>query len=61
MAFSIVLFFMGSISNNPVLVQIMARRQTGDKPLSELMMALPVDTYITQPEWVNASPSIRIT
>ena len=50
MAFSIVFFFMGSISNNPVLVQIMARRQTGDKPLSELMMALPVDTYITRPE-----------
>ena len=28
----------GLIDNNPALVSIMARRQTGDEPLSELMM-----------------------
>ena len=30
----------GPIDNNPALVQIRAWRQTNDKPLSELMMAL---------------------
>ena len=29
----------GPIDNNPALVQIMAWRQTSDKPLSELMLA----------------------
>ena len=29
----------GPINNIPALVQIMARRRTGDKPLSEPMMA----------------------
>ena len=35
-----------SIDNKPTLVQIMALRQTGDKPLSEPMMALFSDVYM---------------
>ena len=36
----------GAIYNNPALVQIMARRQIGDKPLSELMLTWCTDTYM---------------
>ena len=36
----------GPINNIPALVQIMAWRQTGDKPLSEPMMAQFNDTYM---------------
>ena len=36
----------GPINNNPALVQIMACRQTGDKPLSEPMMAYFTDSYM---------------
>ena len=43
----------GSINNNPALVQIMACRRSGDKPLSEAMMVrLPMHTCITRPQWV---------
>ena len=42
------------INNIPALVQIMARRRPGDKPLSEPMMASLL-TYIcvTRPQWVK--------
>ena len=42
----------GQINDIPVLVQIMARRRPGDKPLSEPMMASLL-TYIcvTRPQW----------
>ena len=45
---------MGPINNNPALVQIMAWRRPGDKPLSETMM-VSVLTHIcvTRPQWVN--------
>ena len=45
----------GSINNIPILVQIMAWRQQGDKPLSEPMM-VRLSTYIcvTRPQWVNS-------
>ena len=44
----------GSINNIPTLVQIMARRQPGDKPLSEPMMVrLSTHTCVTRPQWVN--------
>ena len=44
----------GPINNNPALVQIMAWRQSGDKPLSKPMMAsLLTHICVTQPQWVN--------
>ena len=44
----------GPINNDPALVQIMAWRRSGDKPLSESMM-VSVLTHIcvTRPQWVN--------
>ena len=47
----------GSINNIPVLVQIMAWRRPGDKPLSEPMMVnLPTHICVTRPQWVNGVP-----
>ena len=44
----------GSINNIPALVQIMAWRRAGAKPLSEPMMAsLLTHVCITRPQWVN--------
>ena len=44
----------GSINNIPTLVQIMAWRRPGDKPLSEsTMVSLPMHTCVTRPQWVN--------
>ena len=44
----------GRINNIPALVQIMAWRRTGDKPLSEpMMVSLPTHIYVTRPQWVN--------
>ena len=44
------------INNIPVLVQIMAWRRLGDKPLSEPMMdSLPTHICVTRPQWVNTS------
>ena len=44
----------GPINNIPALVQIMAWRRPGDKPLSEpMMVCLPTHICITQPQWVN--------
>ena len=40
------------IDNNPALVQIMAWRRSGDKPLSEPMMVnLSTHICVTRPEW----------
>ena len=36
----------GPIDNKPALIQIMACRQTGDKPLSEPMVAQSLDTHM---------------
>ena len=41
----------GPINNIPSLVQIMAWRRPGDKPLSEPMM-------VTRPQWVNPAKSM---
>ena len=42
------------INNIPALVQIMAWRRPGDKPLSEPMMVnLLTHICVTQPQWVN--------
>ena len=45
----------GPIDKIPALVQIMAWRRSGDKPLSELMMiSLLTHLCITLPQWVNS-------
>ena len=44
----------GPINTIPALVQIMAWRRSGDKPLSEPMMVrLPTHICVTRPQWVN--------
>ena len=44
----------GPINNIPALVQIMAWRRSGDKPLSEpMMVTLPTHICVTRPQWVN--------
>ena len=44
----------GPINNIPPLVQIMAWRRPGKKPLSEPMMVrLPMHICVTRPQWVN--------
>ena len=46
----------GPINNNPALVQIMAWRRSGDKPLSEpIMVSLLTHICVTRPQWVNTS------
>ena len=42
------------INNIPALVQIMAWRRLGDKPLSEpMMVSLLTHICVTRPQWVN--------
>ena len=44
----------GQNNNILALVQIMAWRRPGDKPLSEAMMIrLPTHICVTQPQWIN--------
>ena len=46
----------GPISNIPAMVQIMAWRRPGDKPLSEPMIArLPTHICVTRPQWVKSN------
>ena len=46
----------GPINNIPALVQIMAWRRSGDKPLSEpMMISLLTHICVTRPQWVNKS------
>ena len=48
----------GPINNNPSLVQIMAWRRPGDKPLSEAMVvSLPTHICVTRPQWVKKTVS----
>ena len=45
----------GPINSVPALVQTMAWRRPGVKPLSEpMMVSLPTHICVTQPQWVNA-------
>ena len=47
----------GPINNIPALVQIMAWRRPGDKPLSEPMLVGSLTHIcVTRPQWVNSSP-----
>ena len=49
----------GPINNIPSLVQIMAWRRPGDKPLSEpMMVSLLAHICVTRPQWVNTSSLI---
>ena len=44
----------GPINNIPALVQIMAWRRPGDKPLSEpMLVCLPTHICVTRPQWVK--------
>ena len=44
----------GHINQIPALVQIMAWRRPGDKPLSEpMMVSLPTYICVIRPQWVN--------
>ena len=44
----------GSVNNIPALVQIMAWRRPGDKPLNgPMMVRLPTHMCVTRPQWVN--------
>ena len=44
----------GPINNIPALVQIMAWRRPGDKPLSEpMMVSSPTHICVTRPQWLN--------
>ena len=46
----------GPISNIPALVQIMAWRRPGDKPLSEpMVVSLLTHIWVSRPQWVNRS------
>ena len=46
----------GPINNIPALVQIMAWRRPGDKPLSEpVMVSLLTHICVTRPQWVRRS------
>ena len=46
----------GPIINNPALIQIMAWRRSGDKPLSEpMMVSLLTHICVTRPQWVKAT------
>ena len=43
-----------SMNNIPALVQIMAWRRSGDKPLSgSMMISLPTHICVSRPQWVN--------
>ena len=42
------------INNIPAMVQIMAWRRPGDKPLSEpMIVSLPTHIYVTRPQWAK--------
>ena len=43
----------GPIDNNPALVQIMAWRRIGDKPLSESMLTSFTDAYMRYKEEIS--------
>ena len=51
----------GPINNIPALVQIMAWRWPGDKPLSKPMMVrLPTHICVTRPQWVKEDRGLFI-
>ena len=56
--FSLKFVHNGSVNNIPVLVQIMAWRRPGDKPLSEpMMVSLLMHICVTRLQWVKPALS----
>ena len=52
----------GPINNISALVQIMAWRRPGDKPLSELMMvSLLMHICVTRPQWANVFSTLLVS
>ena len=52
----------GPINNIPALVQIMAWRRSGDKPLSgTILVSLLTHICVTRPQWVNVVEKNHIT
>ena len=50
----------GPINNIPALVQIMAGRRPGDKPLSEtVLVSLLTHMCVTQPQWVKVKSMVN--
>ena len=50
----------GAINNILALVQIMAWRRAGDKPLSEpMMVSLPTHICVTRPQWVKVKFELK--
>ena len=50
----------GLINNIPALVQAMAWRRPGDKPLSEpMMVSLLTHICVTRPQWVNKRHGVK--
>ena len=51
----------GPINDIPALVQIMAWRRSGNKPLSEPMLfSLPTHICVTRPQWIKALISFDV-
>ena len=51
----------GQINNIPALVQIMAWRRPGDKPLSEpMMVSLTTHICVTRPQWVKETSGLTV-
>ena len=51
----------GPFDNNPLLAQMLACRQPGDKPLSEPMMVnLLTHLCVTLPQWVKKNKMIYL-
>ena len=49
------------INNIPALVQIMAWRRPGDKPLSEpMLVSLPTHLCVARPQWVNLNLNLNL-
>ena len=56
------LMFVPKVNNIPALVQIMAWRRPGDKPLSEsIMVSLLTHICVTRPQWVNSTLSFSFS
>ena len=52
----------GPINNIPALVQIMAWRRSGDKPLSEpMMVSLLTHICVTRPQWASVEFMLPLT
>ena len=48
------------IDNNPTLIQIMAWRRSGNKPLSgPMMVRLPTHICVTRPQWVKGNSTLN--